>query len=200
MQLEGMTLAAAFAAAVVEAGPALPGHTDWTGIVTTTDVQADCVPPVAASAVGEYVASISLLLGPDDRSADPFENARALSAQLKANRPAALKMDQDVPPTQTKGAADSFAAAADRFPSGICLSDIGDLDRLSGRSVGISDILLMPNQNHGAHPIMVAVISTHDGLSLSFGYDEPLRTRPNAVAFADRYVEALRTWAKAPPT
>jgi hypothetical protein len=52
-------------------------------------------------------------------------------------------------------------------------------------------VLLMPNQNHGIHPVLVAIVSANAGTCLSFGYDEPLQTRANALAFADRFVAAL---------
>lgn len=192
----GFTLAAAFCAAAAEAGGALPGHTDWTGILATTDVRADCRPPVPQEAVGEYVASISLLLDPQEGQASPIEIARVLNEQLKANRPPALKMDTELPPEVSKAQADALGASKERFPSGICVSDIGDIDRLSGRAVGISRILLMPSQNHGAHPVMVAITSTAYGVSLSFGYDEPLRSRDHAMAFADRYLDALASLSR----
>jgi hypothetical protein len=51
--------------------------------------------------------------------------------------------------------------------------------------------LLMPSQNHGIHPVLIAIVSTNAGTCLSFGYDAPLQTRANAHAFADRYVAAL---------
>ncbi|QLH38252.1 MAG: hypothetical protein HWD60_03765 [Defluviicoccus sp.] len=97
-------------------------------------------------------------------------------------------------PACTRKQADSFGSENRVFSGGICVSDVGDLDRLSGRRVGISRILLMPSQNHGVHPIMVAIVSTSEGACLSFGYDEPLRSRRSARAFADRYLNALTQW------
>ena len=54
----------------------------------------------------------------------------------------------------------------------------------------------MPSQNHGLHPVMVAVTSTQEGAFLSIEYDEPLRSRDAAHAFADRYVDVLRDMAR----
>jgi hypothetical protein len=71
------------------------------------------------------------------------------------------------------------------------VTDVGDLNRLSGRRVGFSEVLLTPSQNHGIHPVLVAIVSTNAGTCLSFGYDAPLQTHANAHAFADRFIEAL---------
>lgn len=188
---EGLTLAAAFCVAAARAGTVLPGDTDWTGILVTTDVRGDCRPAVPGNAVGEYVSSINLLHGPEQRDLSLVEAVRRLEEQLRNNRPLALRMDTDVPPERTREQADGFGAATSVFSGGICVSDMGDLDRLSGRRVGISRVLLMPSQNHGVHPIMVAIVSTSQGACLSFGYDEPLRSRRSALAYADRYLDAL---------
>ena len=188
---EGIHLASAFCAAAVRAGPALPGHTPWTGIVEPTDVRADCDPAVPGSAVGEFVASINIFAGPEHADLSLIDLARAMGERLRNNRPAGLLMETDVPLDDTIAQVDAIAASSDVFASGICVSDVGDLDRLSGRPVGISRILIMPSQNHGVHPIMVAIVSTSAGACLSFGYDEPLRGPDAANAFADRYVETL---------
>ena len=194
---DGIHLAAGFCAAAVRASFLLPGRTDWTGIVAPTDVRADCQPAVSGNAVGEYVAGIGLLLEPGREDMSLLEMARALDQQLRHNRPASLQMDADVPLDQTREQADQMGAASDVFASGLCVSDVGDLNRLSGRRVAMSQVLLMPSQNHGIHPIMVAIVSTSEGACLSFGYDEPLRSRTHALAFADRYVEALTDMAYA---
>ena len=192
---EGVHLAAAFCAAAVRAGPALPGHTPWTGIVEPADVRADCEPPISGSVVGEFVASINVFAGPEHADLSLIELARVMGGRLQDNRPAALLMETDVPLDTMIAQVDAIAASSDVFASGICVSDVGDLDRLSGRPVGISRILIMPSQNHGVHPIMVAIVSTSAGACLSFGYDEPLRGPDAANAFADRYVEALTAMA-----
>jgi hypothetical protein len=193
---DGVHLAAAFAAAAVHAARALPGRTDWTGVVAPTDVRADCTPAIPGDAVGEYVAGISLLLGPDHDGANLLETARELQDQFLRNRPPSLLMDPDVPNDVSRGQVDQMAAASDVFGGGICVSDIGDLNRLSGRRVGYGKVLVMPSQNHGIHSVMVAIVSTNEGACLSIGYDEPLQTRANAHAFADRYLEALEELAR----
>ncbi|QLH38253.1 MAG: hypothetical protein HWD60_03770 [Defluviicoccus sp.] len=91
-----------FCAAAARAGSTLPGHRAWTGILATTDVRGDCRPAVPADAVGEYVASISLLLGPEHQALSPIETVRQLNQQLKDNRPQALRMTTDVPRVHTK--------------------------------------------------------------------------------------------------
>ncbi|MEM7121997.1 MAG: hypothetical protein AAF563_12010 [Pseudomonadota bacterium] len=193
---EGVHLAAAFCAAAVRAGPALPGHTAWTGIVEPTDVRADCNPAIPGTAVGEFVAAINIFAGPEHDDLSTIALARAMGEMLRDNRPASLMMETDVPLDVTIEQVDQIAAPSDRFASGICVSDVGDLDRLSGRPVGIGRILIMPSQNHGVHPIMVAIVSTSEGACLSFGYDQPLRGRDAANAFADRYVDVLRGMAR----
>ena len=49
----------------------------------------------------------------------------------------------------------------------------------------------MLSQNHAAHSMLVAIVSTREGICLSIGYNEPLRSRQAAIAFADRYCDAL---------
>jgi hypothetical protein len=191
LKAEGIHLASAFAAAAVKAADVLPGRTDLTGIVAPTDVRADCAPPIPGNAVGEYVAGINLLLGPDYRGASLLETARELQRQFLKNRPPSLLMDANVPLAVTHSQVDQMAAANDVCAGGVCVTDVGDLNQLSGRHVGISEVLLMPNQNHGIHPVLVAIVSANAGTCLSFGYDEPLQTRANALAFADRFVAAL---------
>jgi len=191
LRAEGIHMAAALTAAAVQAADVLPGRSAWTGIVAPTDVRADCHPPIEGNAVGEYIAGINLLLGPENHGASLFEAAHNLQRQLLKNRPPSLMMDANVPLETTRRQVDQMASASNVFSSGICVTDVGDLNRLSGRRVGISRVLLMPSQNHGIHPILVAIVSTNAGLCLSFGYDEPLRTRANAHAFAERYIEAI---------
>jgi len=188
---EDIHLASAFVAAAVRAAEVLPGRTELTGIVAPTDVRADCAPPIPGNAVGEYVAGINLLLRPEQHGMSLLDTARELQRQFLANRPPSLMMDADVPLAVTHSQVDQMAAANDVFAGGICVTDVGDLNRLSGRRVGIAEVLLMPSQNHGIHPVLIAIVSTNAGTCLSFGYDEPLQTRANAYAFADRYVAAL---------
>jgi len=197
LQGEGIHLASAFAAAAAGAAQVLPGRTAWTGIVAPTDVRADCAPEIPGNAVGEYVAGISLLLGPEHDGASLLQTARELQDQFWRNRPPSLLMDPGVPNEVSRGQVDQMAAASEVFGGGICVSDVGDVNRLSGRRVGYSRVLLMPSQNHGIHSIMVAIVSTNEGACLSFGYDEPMQTRANAYAFAERYLEALDELARA---
>ncbi|MEO1225766.1 MAG: hypothetical protein AAFX92_16230 [Pseudomonadota bacterium] len=191
LHAEGIHLAAGFCAAAVEAGRDLPGATDWFGIIAPTDTRADCRPPIPTDVVGEYVAGISLMLEPQGPTSSPLETARSLARQLHDNRPLALRMDAGVTPDETRRQVDAMAAPSDRFSSGLCVTDVGDLDRLSGRRVGFKRVLLMPSQNHGAHPVLVAIVTTREGACLSIGYDRPLRSDQAARAFADRYCEAL---------
>lgn len=187
----GIHLGAAFAAAAVRAGEVLPGRTAWTGIVAPTDVRGDCTPAVPGNVVGEYVAGIALMLGPGQIGASLLETARELQEQFRRNRPPSLLMEAHVPPETTRGQVDAMAAASPVFAGGICVSDIGDANRLSGRRLGFSRLLVMPSQNHGIHPVMVAIVTTSEGACLSFGYDAPLRTAADAHAFAGRYLQAL---------
>ena len=191
LQSEGIDLIAGFCAAAAKAGRDLPGATDWTGMVTPTDVRDDCRPEIHSKAVGGYIATIRLTVEPRHRSLDVLETAGLLSGQFNDHRPAALRLDAGVAATEIHRRADRMAAAGGRFSSGLCVTDVRDLDRLSGRRVGISRILTMPSQNHAAHPMLVTHVSTRKGTCLSIGYNEPLRSREAALAFADRYCEAL---------
>ncbi len=188
---EGIDLAAGLYAAAAKAGQDLPGATDWTGMVAPTDVRDDCHPEIHAEAVGGYIATIRLTVEPRHRSLDLLETARLLTVQFKDRRPAALRLDADVATTDIHRRADRMAAAASRFSSGLCVTGVRDLDRLAGRRVGISRVLTMPSQNHAAHPMLIAHVSTRGGTCLSIGYNEPLRSREAALAFADRYCDAL---------
>ncbi|QFT32582.1 Condensation domain protein [Labrenzia sp. THAF82] len=195
LKQNGLHLASAFGAAAVKAASVLPGGTGWTGIVAPTDVRDDCLPAISHDAVGEYVAGITLLLGPEYREADTLEIARALQTQFTEHRPPSLLMDADVPLAVTLATVDQMSAANTAFVGGICVTDVGDLERLSGRAVGYSEVLLMPSQNHGIHPVLVAIVSTAAGVCLSFGYSEPLQTGETAHAFADSYVNVLEALA-----
>ncbi len=192
---EGIHLASAFVAAAVKAAEALPDRKELTGVVAPTDVRADCAPPIPGNAVGEYVAGINLLIGAEHREAGLLEIAREIQCQFLENRPAALSMDPAVPLAVTHRQVDAMAAASGVFAGGLCVTDVGDLNRLSGRRVGVSDLMLMPSQNHGIHPMLIAIVTTNAGTCLSFGFDEPLRSPANAHAFADRYVAALEELA-----
>ncbi len=194
LRVEDIHLAAAFAAAAVKAAAVLPGRTAWTGIVAPTDVRADCKPSIPGNAVGEYIAGINLLLGPEFRDAGLIDVARELQRQFTSNRPPSLLMEADVPLAVTRQQVDQMAAANDVFSGGICVTDIGDMNRLSGRRVGYSDVLVIPSQNHGIHPMLVAIVSTSAGTCLSFGYDEPLRLGADAHAYADGFIAALEAF------
>jgi len=193
----GIHLGAAFAAAAARAAEVLPGRTAWSGIVAPTDVRGDCTPPVGGDAVGEYIAGIALILGPEHEGAGLLATAKELQDQFLKNRPPSLLMEAEVPTETTRGQVDRMAAAGDDFTGGICVSDIGDASRLSGRRLGFTHLLVMPSQNHGIHAVMVAIVTTSAGVCLSFGYDTPLRNRGDAHAFAERYLQALDTLAGA---
>ena len=187
----GIHLAAGFAAAAVTAARDLPGASDWAGVIAPTDVRADCRPAIPGDAVGEYVAALRLLVEPEQRALSLLDLARLLGRQFRDQRPPALRLDADVPALETRRQADAMAAASDRFASGICVTDVGDFDTLSGRRVGFGRVLSMPSQNHGVHPVLIAIITTGAGACLSIGYDRPLRGEAAARAFADRYYQAL---------
>ncbi|WP_298814193.1 hypothetical protein [uncultured Roseibium sp.] len=195
LKQNGLHLASAFGAAAVKAASVLPGGTGWTGIVAPTDVRDDCLPAISHDAVGEYVAGINLLLGPEYREADTLEIARALQTQFTEHRLPSLLMDAEVPLALTLATVDQMSAANNAFVGGICVTDVGDLEQLSSRAVGYSELLLMPSQNHGIHPVLVAIVSTAAGVCLSFGYSEPLQTRETAHAFANSYVKVLEALA-----
>ncbi len=188
---EGIDLAAGFCAAAAKAGQDLPGATDWTGMVAPTDIRSDCHPEIHPEAVGGYIATIQLTVEPQHRSLDVVETARLLTVQFKNHRPAALRLDADVAPADIHNRVDRMAAAANWFSSGLCVTGVRDLDQQAGRRVGISRVLTMPSQNHAAHPILIAHVSTRAGTCLSIGYNEPLRSHKAALAFADRYCDAL---------
>lgn len=188
---DGIHLAGAFCAATVHASAALAGQAPVLRLVAPTDLRADGRPAVSGDAVGLYISSIGLELGPDETGRSLMNIARALDDQLKTNRPSALLMNPSIPPEDIREEAERFAGPNDLFVVGTGLSDVGDLNRLSGRQVGIARVVLMPSQSHGIHPMLVTVVSTAHGTCLSFGYAEPLTSRARAHAFADRFVEAL---------
>lgn len=188
---DGLHLAGAFCAATVHASAALAGQAPLMRLVAPTDLRADGRPAISGDAVGLYISSIGLELGPDETGRSLIEIARMLDDQLKKNRPSALLMNPSIPPEDIREEAERFAGPNDLFVVGTGLSDVGDLDRLSGRKVGIARVLLMPSQSHGIHPMLVTVVSTSHGTCLSFGYAEPLTSHANAHAFADRFVAAL---------
>ena len=88
-----------------------------------------------------------------------------------------------------------MAAESPVFAGGLCVTDVGDLTTLSGREVGFGEVMMMPSQNHGIHPVMVAVVSTGVGVCLTFGYSEPMQDRATAEGFAERYLAALDSLA-----
>ncbi|MCR9137218.1 MAG: hypothetical protein NXI27_14570 [Alphaproteobacteria bacterium] len=184
-------LAGAFCAATVRASEALAGQAPVMRLVAPTDLRADGKPAISGDAVGLYISSIGLELGPDETNRSLIEIARMLDGQLRDNRPSALRMNPSIPPGEIREEAERFARSNDLFVVGTGLSDVGDLNRLSGRQVGINRILMMPSQNHGVHPMLVTVVSTSQDTCLTFGFAEPLTSRAHAHAFADRFVEAL---------
>lgn len=193
---DGLHLAGAFCAATAHASTALAGQAPVLRLVAPTDLRADGRPAISGDAVGLYISSIGLELGPEETGSSLMDIARSLDDQLKTNRPSALLMNPSIPPEDIREEADRFAGPNDLFVVGTGLSDVGDLNRLSGRQVGIARILLMPSQSHGIHPMLVTVVSTAHGTCLSFGYAEPLTSRAHAHAFADRFVEALDELAR----
>lgn len=188
---DGLHLAGAFCAATVHASAALAGQAPVLRLVAPTDLRADGRPAISDDAVGLYISSIGLELGPEETGRSLMDIARSLDDQLKTNRPSALLMNPSIPPEDIREEAQRFAQPNDLFVVGTGLSDVGDLNRLSGRQVGIARVLLMPSQSHGIHPMLVTVVSTAQGTCLSFGYAEPLTSRAHAHAFADRFVGAL---------
>lgn len=194
---DGLHLAGAFCAATAHASAALAGQAPVMRLVAPTDLRADGQPAISGEAVGLYISSIGLEIGPDDMNKSLIETAQALDDQLKKNRPTALLMNPSIPLDEIREEAERFARPNDLFVVGTGLSDVGDLNRLSGRQVGFARVLLMPSQSHGIHPMLVTVVSTSNGTCLSFGYAEPLTSRANAHAFADRFVDALDALAGA---
>ncbi len=197
MHHQGLHLAAAFAAAIVPASRTFPGATGWTPMLATTDVRGDCSPPVPTETIGEYVGSITLLIKPDHQHDGPRQLTDLVSRQLTAGRRNALDMVEDYDLATLRAQAKTIGSPQDSFPHGICVSDVGDMSRLAGRQVGFDQVILMPAQRHGAHPLMVVIITTTTGAHLTVGYAEPLTSADTAANFADLYVAELRSLARA---
>ncbi len=197
LKTQRLHLASGFVAAAYLASRIFSRRTEITGVVAPTDARMDCVPQIPGNVMGEFVAGINLLFGKECTVLEPIEIAREAQRQLTANRPGSLLMDCDVSLKTQQDIADQMAAASADFVGGICVTDVGDLLKLSGRNVGFDQIMMMPSQNHGIHPVMVAVVSTQTGICLTFGYSEPMQDRATVEGFADCYLDALDTLAEA---
>jgi hypothetical protein len=176
-----------------ETAATLEGHADGISLLVTTDCRNDCKPSMAGI-VGQFVASITVER-PGRRSGlggkPLIESIKDMHDMMVQRRPAALALAEKYDPDATRASADQIAQPNRLFASGICVSSIGNLDSLCGRHVGISRMMLMPLQNHGIHPIMIVSTTTASGSGFTFGFDEPLRTRESAHAYADRFMNTL---------
>lgn len=191
MRGRGERLGAAFAAAIVPAAREFPGWTEWTPMLVTADLRKDCEPVVAPDSVGCFVGSLMLYLRPNQQHDSLSTTARVLAEQLTHERDAAQQLDATYDDAVIAAQADAIALAADRFSNGVCVSDVGDMSRLAGRTAGFDEVVLMPAQRHCAHPVMLVAITTTSGVHLTIGYAEPVTATETAHRFADAYLAAL---------
>ena len=160
-------------------------------MLVTADLRKDCEPVVAPDSVGCFVGSLMLYLRPNQQYDSLSTTARVLAEQLTHERDAAQQLDATYDDAVIAAQASAIALAADRFSNGVCVSDVGDMSRLAGRTAGFDEVVLMPAQRHCAHPVMLVAITTTSGVHLTIGYAEPVTATETAHRFADAYLAAL---------
>ncbi|WP_444957814.1 hypothetical protein [Microbulbifer sp. ZKSA002] len=187
-------------AIAVIAARSLPGFCSTTELMLPINAQYLCKRQIDRDVIGECTTVLTISLSSDETSLDLLDLARLIQRkvylQLRSGHFFKPPLVPDYSLVEIEHLAKASSAAKDYFPSGICVSNVGDIGEYTGPLTLFDFGVVMTVQTHGEHPIML-VTCTIDGEGVFvFGYCEPLVSKESALKYVEKYMKTLREFSE----
>ncbi|WP_445363709.1 hypothetical protein ACJJIQ_03475 [Microbulbifer sp. ANSA003] len=178
------------------AAETLPGLKKETEIVLAMDVRGLCDPPISFEHVGSFSYTTCLKVHKGAALIDFLDLAEDFQFQvlsaLSKKTPLAKKLESVYTVSDIENMAAKTTFANESFMAGICVSNLGSLDKLGGKMKIFEVEKGMVTQTNGLSPLTIISYTTNRNSSFIFGYCEPLLSHKSAVNYADRFIEIIR--------
>ncbi|WP_444945395.1 hypothetical protein ACJJIP_14110 [Microbulbifer sp. VTAC004] len=195
LKKEKILITSFYSAIAILAARSLPGFSSAAELMLPIDAQCLCKSLISKDVVGECTTSLTLSLSPEDTSLDLLSLASLIQKKvyvhLRSGAFSDLALEPDCNPAEIVKIAKELASEKDCFFSGICVSNMGDVQEFVGPLIFFDFGLIMTVQTHGAHPIMVLTYTINGQGVFVFGYCEPLVSRKSAVNYVKKYMKLL---------
>ncbi|WP_444916556.1 hypothetical protein [Microbulbifer sp. JMSA003] len=193
----GVSLSSLFRALAVFAAQSMPTFPGETEIVVTIDIRGLCKPSISLDEVGSFSATANLCVTEEMLSKSLKSLAKGLDKQLRLilnkEAPFAISFDTHYEFSDVKNFAKMLIAEGTVFPSGICVSNAGNMQRLAGELRYFEIESGMVVQTHAAHPLMVITYTTSRNAIFVFGYCEPLTSHESAHLYVESYIKLVKS-------
>ncbi|WP_444927954.1 hypothetical protein ACJJI4_09975 [Microbulbifer sp. TRSA002] len=197
---ENVQVTSIYNAIAIIAAQSLPSFRSTTELTLPINAQYLCKRQIDRDVIGECTAVLTISLSSDENSLDLLNLARLIQRkvylQLRNGHFFKPPLVPDYSLDEIKHLAKNSSAEKDYFPSGICVSNVGDISEYTGPLMFFDFGVAMTVQTHGEHPIML-VTCTIDGEGVFvFGHCEPLVSKESALKYVEKYMKTLREFSE----
>ncbi|WP_444913924.1 hypothetical protein [Microbulbifer sp. TRSA007] len=187
-------------AAAIIAARSLPGFCSTTELMLPINAQYLCKHQIDRDVIGECTTTLTVSLLSNETSLDLLSLAHLIQKkvymQFRCGNFFEPSLIPDYNLEEIEQLAKDSSSAKDYFPSGICVSNVGDIGEYTGPLKFFDFGVVMTVQTHGEHPIML-VTCTIDGEGVFvFGYCEPLVSKESALKYVEKYMKILREFSE----
>ncbi|GAB2898003.1 hypothetical protein ACCI51_07640 [Microbulbifer echini] len=193
---ENVQITSIYNAIAIIAARSLPGFHSRVELMLPINAQYLCKRQIDPNVIGECTTTLTLSLSPDDTSLNLLSLAhliqRKVYLQLRNGRFFEPPLKPDYNLVEIENMAKDFCNAKKYFPSGICVSNVGEIMEYTGPLTFFDFGVVMTVQTHGAHPIMLVTCTINGEGVFVFGYCEPLVSKESALKYVKKYMETLR--------
>ncbi|WP_444885572.1 hypothetical protein [Microbulbifer sp. PSTR4-B] len=192
---ENVQTTSIYSAIAVLAARSLPSFHPMTELMLPINAQYLCKSQIEQDVVGECTTTITLSLSAKDTSLDLLSLARLIQKKvrlcLRRNSFFEPPVKLDYRLVEIEDLAEYYASKKNYFPSGLCVSNVGDVFGYTGLLEFFDFGLVMTVQTHGAHPIMLVTYALGGEGVFVFGYCEPLISKESALKYVKTYMELI---------
>ncbi|WP_444897456.1 hypothetical protein [Microbulbifer sp. SSSA005] len=197
---ENVQVTSIYNAIAIIAAQSLPGFRSVAELMLPMNAQCLCKHQIERDVIGECTIALTISLSSNETSLDLLSLARLIQSKfyLQVRRGNFFKppLVPDYSLVDIEHLAKDSSTAKGYFPSGICVSNVGDIGEYTGPLEFFDFGVVMTVQTHGEHPIML-VTCTIDGEGVFvFGYCEPLVSKESALKYVEKYMKTLRDFSE----
>ncbi|WP_444935789.1 hypothetical protein ACJJIW_16750 [Microbulbifer sp. JMSA004] len=197
---ENVQITSIYNAIAIIASRSLPGFRPVTELLLPINAQFLCKHQIDRDVIGECTTILTISLSSDETSLDLLSLAHLIQKkvylQLRNGHFFEPPLVPDYSLVEIERLAKESSTEKDYFPSGICVSNVGDISEYTGPLTFFDFGVVMTVQTHGEHPIML-VTCTIDGEGVFvFGYCEPLVSKESALRYIEKYMKTLREFSE----
>ncbi|AWF81276.1 hypothetical protein BTJ40_10850 [Microbulbifer sp. A4B17] len=197
---ENVQITSIYNAAAIIAAQSLPGFRSATELMLPINAQYLCKRQIDRDVIGECTTTLTIPLTSNETSLDLLSLAHLIQKkvylQLRSGRFFEPPLEPDYSLVEIENMAEDFDTAKDYFPSGICVSNVGDIKEYTGPLTFFDFGVVMTVQTHGAHPIMLVTCTINGEGVFVFGYCEPLVSKESALKYIEKYMKVLRGFSE----